>query len=178
MRRVRQERRLRAKDIDSLPAGIHDDGGGLRLVVEHSGARRWTLRLTITGRRRHRGLGPYPLITLEAARDQAIDARRAARKGEDVARRAAPGTSFRQTFEEHFAHRQKAMSNAKHISQWRTTVEKHAYPVIGDRPIADIGHDEIVDVLEPIWRKTPETARRLLQRLPKRASEPMHGDRR
>src|SRR4029077_13733898 len=32
--RVRAEKRLRAKDIAALPPGAHEDGGGLRLVVE------------------------------------------------------------------------------------------------------------------------------------------------
>jgi hypothetical protein len=31
-----------------------------------------------------RGLGPFPLIGLEAARDHATDARRAAREGRDI----------------------------------------------------------------------------------------------
>ena len=79
VRRMRAERRLKAKDIDKLPAGVHEDGGGLRLVVEPSGSRRWVLRVTISGRRNNRGLGPYPLITLDAARDKAIDMRRCAR---------------------------------------------------------------------------------------------------
>jgi Arm DNA-binding domain len=61
MHRVRTERRLKAKDLDKLSPGLHEDGGGLRLVVEPTGARRWVLRLTIAGRRHSRGLGPYPL---------------------------------------------------------------------------------------------------------------------
>jgi hypothetical protein len=45
-------KRLRAKDIAALPPGVHEDGGGLRLVVEpprgkQPGARRWVLRVTI-----------------------------------------------------------------------------------------------------------------------------------
>jgi hypothetical protein len=32
--RVRGEKRLRAKDIAALPPGVHEDGGGPRLVVE------------------------------------------------------------------------------------------------------------------------------------------------
>ena len=86
LRRVRAEKRLKAKDIDKLPAGVHEDGGGLRLVVEPSGSRRWVLRVTISGKRHNRGLGPYPLIMLDAARDSAIDMRRAAREGRDLAR--------------------------------------------------------------------------------------------
>jgi hypothetical protein len=61
--RVRGEKRLRAKDIAALPPGVHEDGGGLRLVVEPAkdkkpGPRRWVLRVTIAGKRHNRGLGP------------------------------------------------------------------------------------------------------------------------
>lgn len=73
-RRIRTEKRLRASDLEKLPPGTHEDGGGLRMVVDPDrydgtpGPRRWQLRLTINGRRRNRGLGSYPLVTLDLAR--------------------------------------------------------------------------------------------------------------
>jgi integrase len=165
MRRARTKERLKARDLSTLPVGKHEDGGGLRLIVK-GGSRRWVLRTTIAGKRREFGLGGYPLVPLEDARDRATDIRRAAREQRDlVAEERRASTTFQDVFNEHFEHRQKGLKNAKHIWQWRATVETHALPIIGDRPIAEIGHDEIVEVLEPIWRKTPETARRLLQRL-------------
>jgi Arm DNA-binding domain len=66
-----------------LPAGDHQDGGGLILRVEAHG-RRWVQRLTINGRRVSRGLGPYPLVTLQDARDKSYELRKAAREGRDV----------------------------------------------------------------------------------------------
>jgi hypothetical protein len=42
-RRNRAEKRLKVKGLDKLGPGVHEDGGGLRLVVEPSGARRWVL---------------------------------------------------------------------------------------------------------------------------------------
>ena len=65
MRRVRGERRLKARDIGKLAPGMHDDGGGLRLQVEPSGARHWLVRYTIAGKRRTKGLGTFPLVRLE-----------------------------------------------------------------------------------------------------------------
>ena len=166
MKRIRAEKRLRAKDIGTLPAGVYEDGGGLRLLVEPSGARRWVLRVTIAGKRCYRGLGSYHLVSLEKARDKATDIRRAAREGRDlVAVRRREGTTFRQAFDEHLEHRQRGMLNAKHVWQWRAGIEAHAFPVIGDRPVSEITHDEIIAVLKPIWHVTPETARRVLQRM-------------
>jgi hypothetical protein len=161
MQRNRTKERLRAKDIDALPPGEHQDGGGLFLRVEGEG-RRWVQRLTINGKRANRGLGAYPLVSLQAARDRSYELRRAAREGMDVTRASV---TFAQAFEQHFAQRQQGLKNAKHIWQWRAGIETHAFPTIGSRPIAEIAHDEIVAILRPIWRETPETAKRLLQRM-------------
>ena len=59
---------------------------GLRLVVEQD----WFAPLGPAcndrrGKRHNRGLGPYPLVSLDAARDKAVDIRRAARDGRDLA---------------------------------------------------------------------------------------------
>jgi hypothetical protein len=161
MKRHRTLERLRASDIERLPPGDHHDGGGLFLRVEGEG-RRWVLRLSMHGKRLWRGLGPYPTISLQMARDAAIDRRRAARLGKDLVSHAQ---TFRQAFERHFAQRREGLRNEKHISQWRTGLETHAFPVIGDGPVAEVSHDDIVAILRPIWQTTPETARRILQRL-------------
>jgi hypothetical protein len=85
-KRARGENRLKANEVPKLPPGTHEDGGGLRLVVEPSkekgkpGPRRWVLRVTINGKRHNRGLGAYPLISLDSAREAAGDIRRAARE--------------------------------------------------------------------------------------------------
>jgi integrase len=55
--------------------------------------------------------------------------------------------------------------SAKHAAQWLATLEAHAFPVIGDLPVAAIGTDEVLRVLRPIWERIPETASRLRQRM-------------
>jgi hypothetical protein len=52
----------RQNRFHSASPGKHEDGGGLRLVVSQSGARRWVFRFTLSGRRREMGLGSYPDI--------------------------------------------------------------------------------------------------------------------
>ena len=49
------------------------------------GPPRWVLRLT-RGKRRNRGLGPYLLVTIDKAREQATNIKRAARDGRDLIR--------------------------------------------------------------------------------------------
>ena len=56
--------------------------------------------------------------------------------------------------------------NAKHATQWMATLEAHAFPVIGHLPVRDVGTDEVLQVLRPIWERIPETASRLRRSRP------------
>jgi integrase len=162
-RRVRAERRLRVKDVPTLGPGTHEDGGGLRLVVEPSGARRWALRYTLAGKRHSQGLGPWPLVQLDAARDKALDIRRAAREGRTVA--VARSVTFEQAFEDYFEKKREGLSKGDHVAQWAASVRTHAIPVIGHMPVADVRHADVVKALRGIWHTTPAQAKRVLQRL-------------
>ena len=55
--------------------------------------------------------------------------------------------------------------NAKHAAQWLATLEAHAFPVIGNLPVAAIGTDDVLRVLRSIWERIPETASRVRQRV-------------
>ena len=55
--------------------------------------------------------------------------------------------------------------NDKHGKQWLRTLENHVFDAIGKRPVSQIGHDEIVAVLSPIWGSKTETANRIRQRI-------------
>src|SRR5262245_16073131 len=65
--------------------GLHAVGGvsGLHLQVQDSGARSWILRVVVGDRRPDIGLGRYPDVTLEQARDRARTAREQIRDGVD-----------------------------------------------------------------------------------------------
>ena len=163
MRRVRGERRLKAKDITKLGPGWHDDGGGLRLEVQAGGGRHWALRYTIAGKRRSKGLGSFPLVSLEDAREEADAIRRASRKGQYIA--TTRSVTFRHAFDTVFELRRRTLSNAKHVWQWQASMERYAFPMLGERSVSSITHSDVLGVLEPIWHEKAETARRLLQRM-------------
>jgi hypothetical protein len=162
--RVRSERRLRVHELDGPGPGWPEDGGGLRLRVETTGARRWVQRLTINGKRVNRGLGGYPLVTLQMARDKSIDLRRAAREGRDA---RVKQVTFREAFEKHWAQRKQGLKNAQYALQWERAMRAHVFPKIGERPVAEVTHDEIVAILATMWRKTPGSAKRLLLHMSK-----------
>ncbi len=55
-------------------------------------------------------------------------------------------------------------SNEKHIYQWRATVQTYAAS-LRDKPVAEIGTDDVLAVLRPIWLTKQETASRLRGRI-------------
>ncbi|WP_422085203.1 phage integrase central domain-containing protein [Variovorax sp.] len=48
--------------------------------------------------------------------------------------------------------------NPKHRQQWENTLKDYAEPVLGHMDVAEIGQDEVLRVLDPIWRTKTETA--------------------
>lgn len=66
---------MKAAAIAALPAGSngaskrHNSGDGLALIVTATGARSWSCRVTVEGQRRSFGLGAWPGVSEQAARD-------------------------------------------------------------------------------------------------------------
>lgn len=54
--------------------------------------------------------------------------------------------------------------NPKHAAQWKMTLTVYALP-IRHRPVDEITTSEVLKVLEPLWKRTPETAERLRGRI-------------
>lgn len=162
MPRVAKLHRLSQSAITKATAPcILNDGGGLRLVISSPTACKWVLRYTFQGRAKDIGLGAYPIVGLQEARDTAEKMRRLLREGKDpFAERCIQRgrqTTFREAFYSYWEHKKKTLSNGKHIWQWTSTMENHVFPKIGDRSVADITAQEIVAVLQPIWHEIPET---------------------
>jgi integrase len=184
-------KRLTPAGVKAAGVGLHADGGGLYLQVvlgkDQTLKKSWFYRYALNGHERRMGLGSLygrrgPPVSLSeardladiakrlcqqgrdpiAARDAVIDAAKAELKAEGVAESA--NKTFRQVFEMYFEPKAKSLSNAKHIWQWRSTIETYGAPFM-DRPVAEIRPGEIVDALAPIWRQKPETAKRTLQRI-------------
>ena len=154
--------------------GRYTDGDGLHLHVRDAKHRAWVLRYMLRGRVRDMGLGPYPEVSIAQAREKAAAAHKLLREGQDPlqARRAetaaqaiASGRTFRAAAEELLADKATGWRNEKHRAQWRTTLENHAFPVFGDRPVRDVDTEVVMAVLRPLWTRTPETASRLRGRI-------------
>jgi integrase len=61
--------------------------------------------------------------------------------------------------------REAALSTGKHVKQWLTMLEDHAFDFIGDLSVDAVTTKHVIDLLAPIWVAKPETARRVLQRV-------------
>lgn len=158
--------------------GLHFVGhvAGLALNVSKTGARSWILRATVGGKRRDMGLGSFPEITLARAKDIAREKREMVRNGIDpiTARRQAQAAlkaeqasfmTFEEAARQYIAAHEAGWRNPKHAMQWKRTLEKYAYPVIGTLHVRDASLDHILKILEPIWREKTETASRLRGRI-------------
>ncbi|AOX16952.1 hypothetical protein A0U89_07140 [Kozakia baliensis] len=153
-----------------MKPGRYSDGAGLYLVIRSSGHKGWVFRYAMSGRRRDIGLGAFPDVRLSDARISAEKARAQIREGIDPL--AAKNVhvedgdhSFRKAAADLIADRAIGWSNPKHAAQWTSTLEAHVYPVIGDIDVEDITTDHLLDILRPIWAKTPETGSRVRGRI-------------
>ena len=147
--------------------GRYSDGDGLHLFIHKNGRKSWVQRITVDGRRRDIGLGGYPTVSLAQARKRATDNREAIGNGRDpVAEKRRPSTP---TFSEaaHAVHEanKPRWRNGSHTSAWIQTLERHAFPKIGSKPIDAINRTDVLTVLTPIWSTRPETGRRVRQRM-------------
>ena len=161
--------KLNPRKITTVGPGKYEDGGGLRLVVASSGAKKWVLRFTIEGKRREMGLGSFPDVGLAEARDQAAAYRKQAKAGVDPieARRTGIGTTptFTTCAARYIRAHRRAWKNAKHARQWVSTLKTYARPAIGSKRVDTIVTEDVLKILTPIWTAKTETAKRLRGRI-------------
>ena len=132
----------------------------LYLFVKDTGTRSWVQRLTVDGVRREIGLGGYPSVGLADAREQAAENRRLARKGGNPLAQARQFPTFQRAAKlTHDANRARLSEQAS--AAWMATLERYAFPVIGDRRVDRIEQGDVLRVLTPIWTTKPPTARKV-----------------
>lgn len=165
------DKTLKALSRDGQP-GKTNDGDGLYFQVSKAGSTSWLFRYKRDGKVRDMGLGPYPTVTLAAARLLAADQRRvlatgadplAARDAEREAKREAQRQieARRITFES-LARDYRAAHGQGWSEKWRKgwlrKLELYAFPVIGKMPAGDIETAHVLKVLQPIWATKTRTA--------------------
>jgi len=196
----------RAKELNSMQVkNLRHPGGskpikvavggvsGLLVQITPNNAKSWVLRTrygewtetrlsdgTIQRGRKKReiGLGPFPEITLKAAKERALEAKAKLESGidpiaEKKATRAAliaaaqSGMTFAETWDKFSAEKIKEFSTDKYRHQWKRTIEIYALPELGKMQVQDIGLQEVLRVLEPLWGEKTVTAVKVRERLEK-----------
>ncbi|MGX7706371.1 tyrosine-type recombinase/integrase [Methylobacterium sp. Gmos1] len=170
----REINKLSARRVQALSdPGRHADGGGLYLVVDAGGGKRWVFLYRMNGRRREMGLGAVLSVPLARARELAAEARAQVAGGVDPidARRAPPpdapappAITFGHIAERYMQDREATWRNAAHRRQWRQTLEEQA-ATIWAMPVAEVSTEAVLEVLRPIWHTKAETAKRMRGRI-------------
>jgi hypothetical protein len=121
------------------------------------------------------GLGSFDTLSLKEARIKAKDWCQALNEGRDPlsAKRAAKAAniaeaqkpSFEELAEKYIETHRKAWKSATHVRGWRNSLARYAYPRIGKMDTADIGREEVLEILKPIWAKKTHTATRIRMRI-------------
>jgi integrase len=161
----RPQKALSPRFVESVSdPGKYFDGHGLFLRVTTNGSKQWVQRITIRGKRCELGLGSPPAVTLKMAREVALENRGKAMLGGDPLaekRKARDGLTFADAVERYAVVSLLEIRNPKDRKRWRTLFETYAYPIIGRKDVSDIEVQDVLRVLDPIWRDKTETAKRL-----------------
>jgi len=147
--------------------GRHSDGGGLYLSIDDSGRRRWVFMYTRGSKRIELGLGGGRDLSLANARVEATALRTMLAAGSDPkAERAKDdqALTFGECADAYVEAMQPSWRNAKHAAQWKMTLTKYAAP-IRERQVGEISTQDVLEVLQSLWKRTPETAERLRGRI-------------
>jgi Arm DNA-binding domain len=156
--------------------GRYAVGDGAYLQISQWGTKAWVLRYVLDGKSHYMGLGSCALVTLAEARSKARDGRRLLLDGVDpiAARRTARHKNllnssklktFKECAEAYIAAHEKSWRNRKSHTQWVSSLEQYVYPKIGQLSVADIDDGLVLEILEPIWTRIPETAGRVRGRV-------------
>jgi integrase len=75
--------------------------------------------------------------------------------------------TFEQCAREYIRSHEASWKNDKHRAQWPSTLMAYVYPVIGKRPVDQVGIEDILAILKPIWTTKAPTAGNIRGRMDK-----------
>ena len=143
-----------------LPPGKYFDRDGLYLRVRTSGRKYWEHCLRVNGRRRTKGLGPFPVVTLEEAKHLARLNLVAVHEGTDpfAQGRTAPVPTVDELYPIVIDELSSKWRRPTEAKQWRRLFENHVCPRIGKRLVCDLKRRDLLKVLSSIWSTKHATA--------------------
>jgi len=158
----------------------HGDGRGLYLQITPNNAKSWLFRYTLRGKAREMGLGGGD-VSLAEARKRAATARSLLAVGIDPieerrrldaekaeARQAqakAQAQTFRAVAALCIAAEAPGWKNKRTALLWHSSLERHAYPVLGDVPVADVDRTKVREAISGVWASAPSIGKKVLRRI-------------
>lgn len=163
--------KLSAKAVSAAAEpGRYGDGGGLYLVIDKGGSKRWVFLFrwrppgtSGTGRLREMGLGPIRSVSLARAREKAAASRAQVADGIDpiaLRRAVSAKPSFGTLADEYIANKEVELRNDKSVARVRRSLTTYV-ETLRDLPVDQISVDHVLNVLRPFWSSRPETGRNI-----------------
>jgi hypothetical protein len=161
--------------VRSAALGTHGDGNGLYLVAKQGAGginRSWLFRYSVGGRSHWTGLGAYPDISLQRARQKAQECRQQLCEGVDPLQhkrdqraalsqqRTKQAPTFAECATAYIASHEAGWRGKRTGQHWVATLRDHAHPTLGRVSVDEIATEHVLAVLKPLWRTKPETATR------------------
>lgn len=167
--------KLTAVAIKKAGDGKLFDGGGLTLIKKGTSGK-WVFRYSHLGKRREMGLGSWPELSLSevretrdkwasvlAAGEDPIHARDADRQRQAEERDRRDPT-FAEMVDVIFEAKKGGLRGGGDRGRWRSPLDRHVIPKIGNMAMSKITQMDIRDALKPIWRTRYPTAEKAIQR--------------
>jgi integrase len=148
------------------------DSGGLHLLIKPTGGRLWRWKYRFGGAEKLMALGRYPEINLADARQRRDEARKLLANGTDpmaarMAEKHAVVVATEHTFQkvaERWLEHWRGNKSARHAETTKNRLRGNVYPVLGNRPIAEIEPMELVRLAKGVEsRGASDMAKRILQ---------------
>lgn len=131
------------------------DGGGLFLAVLPSGSKTWRQSYRFAGKQQTKSFGPYPDVSLAAAREKRDELKAQLRDGVDpMADRKAGRTAGRTrkwvTLAEATATYWDGRGDVTEAyrANAKRGIEMHLFPLLGERDVASITRNDLLDALK------------------------------
>ncbi len=142
--------------------GFHTVDTTLYLRITDRG-KYWVQRITIRGKRHDLGLGAFPVVSVDEARETAFHNRRLVRAGGDplTEKRKAMKPTFEAAAMASLDSLRPTWRSGKTEKDWLRCMDTYVLPHIGHKRIDLIDRTDILDILVPVWNKKNATALRL-----------------
>lgn len=140
--------------------GLYSADTTLYIRVSKTGGKSWIQRTIFNGERHDIGLGGWPVVTVDDAKEQALANRRLIRSGGNplTEKRKAKMPTFREANNKVLEVNQANWRHEKTLINWQGGMQNYAFPVFGDKPIDEIGRRHIT-TSRPTRRMTALMAR-------------------